>query len=127
MVLKDLIGAAPTPATERPPGITCEKYTRREAAPRTPVRREMGVDEPLQGRADGRVECLLLDEHFGRRPGLVASPRGEGGRGGRLVDQPGVEREQAEEHVVRGIGGVGHAGSPDGWLPGGPARLPRPS
>ena len=30
MVLKDLIGAAPTPATERPPGITCEKYTRGE-------------------------------------------------------------------------------------------------
>ncbi len=30
MVLKDLIGPAPTPAAERPPGITCEKYTRGE-------------------------------------------------------------------------------------------------
>jgi hypothetical protein len=30
MVLKDLIGPAPMPAAERPPGMTCEKYTRGE-------------------------------------------------------------------------------------------------
>ena len=30
MPLKDLIRPAPTPASERPPGITCEKYTRGE-------------------------------------------------------------------------------------------------
>ena len=30
MALKDLIRPAPTPAAERPPGITCEKYTRGE-------------------------------------------------------------------------------------------------
>ena len=30
MVLMDLIGPAPSPAAERPPGITCEKYTRGE-------------------------------------------------------------------------------------------------
>lgn len=30
MALKDLIRPAPTPASERPPGITCEKYTRGE-------------------------------------------------------------------------------------------------
>jgi hypothetical protein len=30
MALKDLIKPAPTPAAERPPGITCEKYVRGE-------------------------------------------------------------------------------------------------
>jgi hypothetical protein len=30
MTLKDLIRPAPTPAARRPPGITCEKYTRGE-------------------------------------------------------------------------------------------------
>jgi len=30
MAIKDLIRPAPTPASERPPGITCEKYTRGE-------------------------------------------------------------------------------------------------
>jgi len=30
MALKDLIRPAPTPAAERPPGITCESYTRGE-------------------------------------------------------------------------------------------------
>jgi hypothetical protein len=31
MVLKDLIGPAPTPAADCPPGMTCAKYTRGNA------------------------------------------------------------------------------------------------
>ena len=30
MALKDLIKLTPTPASERPPGITCEKFLRSE-------------------------------------------------------------------------------------------------
>jgi len=46
MVLKDLIGPAPTPAAERPPGITCEKYTRGNAF-RLALRASVGSTEAV--------------------------------------------------------------------------------
>jgi hypothetical protein len=46
MVLNDLIGPAPTPAAERPPGIACEKYTRGNAF-RLALRASVGSTEAV--------------------------------------------------------------------------------
>jgi hypothetical protein len=60
MVLKDLIGPTPTPAAERPPRITCEKYTRGNAF-RLALRASVGSTEASDGRL---ARVGLIDRRY---------------------------------------------------------------
>src|SRR5262249_44827524 len=67
-------------------------------------------DERLDGQAVVGVDVAAGDEVIGQGPYPVAGPGLEGGDELDLVDQPVLERKQAEEEMVGG-GHVGLRGS----------------
>ena len=53
------------------------------------------------------VQVAAVDQVFGHRAALVATPGPEGGDELGLIDQAVLEREQSEEEVAVGVGGHG--------------------
>jgi hypothetical protein len=72
---------------------------------------QVGGDEGIDDRTAAGVEGALGHEQVGDGVGFVEGPGAERGDRLRLVDQPVLERDQAEEEVMVGVGG-GHHGGP---------------
>ena len=76
------------------------------------VRLDVQGGQGLDGRPLGGIEVPQGDEVVGQGPRLVAGPGVERGDELLLVDQPGLEGQQAEEKVIVG----GHGALPWGWV-----------
>ena len=80
---------------------------------------EVGGGQALQQGPMRRVEAAKSDEMVGQGPVPVLCPGVEGGHQRRLIDQAGLQAQQAEQEVTSDVVAPGHLKAPPARVTGG--------
>ena len=99
-----------TESTQAFPGRSAQADGRQALLRIAAVLHEMSRRQGLDRDAIGVVQVTASRQMVGQRPGLVASPGLEGGDELGLVDEPDLQRDQANEEVA--VRGGGHGVAP---------------